>query len=194
MADKDGGLTEVKSIFTDTQGKQVFLENSILRGSEVVKTEIEEKQTGEKATIEVVDDQVIFTKVDAKGKTEIEKEKIKGKLVIPAVFNAYVKENWEALAKGDTLEFRFGVWARKETVGFKMFKISEQDDKGQKTFTLKMKPSSFIIAAIVKPLEFTYSNKGEKLISYKGRVAPKKDDGKGNFKDFDAEVVYAYEP
>ncbi|MFN7728679.1 MAG: hypothetical protein ACK5P7_05955 [Bdellovibrio sp.] len=72
-----------------------------------------------------------------------------------------------------------------------MTKTGEEDVSGQKALVLRMKPSSFIIAALVKPIIFKYASDGSRLLEMNGRVAPKQKSG-DSFKDLDAEVVYFY--
>jgi hypothetical protein len=52
-----------------------------------------------------------------------------------------------------------------------------------------MKPTSFVIAAIVDPLFLTFRKDGMKILQIKGRTMPKRAvDGK--FKDLDVDTVY----
>jgi hypothetical protein len=55
----------------------------------------------------------------------------------------------------------------------------------------KMKPTSMIIAALVKPLYFYFDKASGKMVEFRGRVLPKLKDG-DKFKDLDAETVYSY--
>jgi hypothetical protein len=190
--DKEGGVQEVKGSFKDLKGELIFEEKALIKGSELIKDEIDQRQLKQKATIEKAGNEVVFTLTDSDGKTKTSKEKVKGSLVVPATFTAWVRENWDRLVKGETVEFRFAVWDRLETVGFEMTKVSEETVNEKKTFTFKMKASSFIIAALVDPILFTYSDKGERLLSYVGRVAPKIPKAKGGWGDLDAEIVYKY--
>jgi hypothetical protein len=103
-----------------------------------------------------------------------------------------VKENFEALKKGDTIAFRFGVWDRQETVGFEIFKTGTEKIGDLEALVLKMKPSSFLISALVKPIFFKFSlAQPVRLLEQNGRVAPKIKSG-DSYKDLDAEVVYRY--
>ena len=67
--------------------------------------------------------------------------------------------------------------------------VRKVDLEGKKSIVVKMKPSSFIIAAIVKPLHFYMSTDGATLYQIDGRTTVKKNVN-GSFKDLDAVTVY----
>lgn len=54
-----------------------------------------------------------------------------------------------------------------------------------------MKPTSFIIAALVDPLVFTFEKKTARLLEMKGRTLPKLRKGE-KWKDLDAFITYDY--
>ncbi len=177
--------------YKDLEGNVVVQENAWAKGADLVKTEIQQKQTGQKGIIEVKDGKVFFTKVDSDGKSSTKEEKMGKTFVVSATFQKYVHANWEAISSGKEVEFRYGVWDRQETVGFEVFKIGEEKIGEQNAIVLKMKPSSFLIAALVKPIIFKFAADGSKLLEMNGRVPPKKQDGK-SWKDLDCEVTYQY--
>lgn len=180
----------LRAVFQDMQGNVVIEQNVLVEGSKLIRDEISQKQLGQTGLIEVKDGMVHFSKT-VDGKTTVEKEKLESTLVTAANFQRYIRENWSEIASGKTVSFRYGVWDRQETVGFKFFKV--KDDKIGETpvVVVKMKPTSFIIAALVDPLEMKFTADGSKLLEMKGRVAPKRKVG-DSFKDLDADVVYSY--
>ncbi len=84
---------------------------------------------------------------------------------------------------------RLAVVDRLETVGFEFFKEKDTELDGKKAVVVKMKPSSFIIAAIVKPLHFYFTTDGATLLQIDGRTTVKKNVN-GAYKDLDAITVY----
>lgn len=186
----EAGLDKVHSFYKDLDGNVVIDENSVLKGSQVVKVEIDQKQVEQKGVIEVKDGKVYFTKT-ADGKTSTKDEKLADTFVVSANFQRFIHDHWDAISAGKTVSFRYGVWDRQETVGFEIFKTGESKMGDQPVLNLKMKPSSFIIAALVKPILFTYAADGSHLLARNGRVEPKKKDG-STYKDLDAEMVYKY--
>jgi hypothetical protein len=183
---------ENQATYKDLEGNVVVQDKATLKsGSELLKYEIDHKQLGQKGMIEIKDGKAYFTKVTADGKSSTKEEKLGKTFVISATFQKFVRDNWEAISGGKTVDFRYGVWDRQETVGFEVFKTGEEKVGEQQALVLKMKPSSFLIAALVKPIIFKFAADGSKLFELNGRVAPKRKDG-SSWKDLDAEAVYSY--
>lgn len=190
IANGDDGKFTAKATFKDAEGNLALEQNVILQGSQIVRDETLQKQLDQVGLIEVKDGKVFFTKT-ADGKTSTKEEDLEQPFVTSGNFQKFVKDNWSEIMKGETISFRYGVWDRQETVGFKIFKVSEEKNGDTTVVSVKMKPSSFIIAAIVKPILFKLPSDGARIVEMNGRVAPKIKDG-SKWKDLDAEVVYSY--
>ena len=167
------GVEVATATFTDTQGALAVKEIAETRGAEVVRTNIDQLQTKQKGLIEFEEGKVFFTLTDSDGSSSVKSESLGKSLVIPANFQKYVFNNWKELAAGKTLSFRYGVWFRQETVGFELFKIATEKINNEEVIVFKMKPSSFIIAALVDPIIFKFKADGSRLLVMNGRVAPK---------------------
>lgn len=185
---KTGELELFTTTYTDVSGQPALTEKIQLRGTKVHKIQISQHQTKEEATVEVKDGQVLFT-VTANGKTKTGSEKLKEPLVMSGNFVRYVHSEWSKLMEKGSVEFRYAVWYRLDTVGFKLIKEAEEGEGANKRVRLKMKPTSFIIAALVDPVIFYFSADGSKLLELNGRVAPKIKVG-SDYKDLDAEAIY----
>nr|WP_295900752.1 hypothetical protein [uncultured Bdellovibrio sp.] len=190
LSAQDDGIHS-KATYKDIDGKEVVREDGVVKGAQVLRYEINQGQTQEKGRF-VVDGDLIRFEYEGKGKKKNAEEKIKGPLLSTANFNAFVRENWDKLNTGKGMDVRFAVWDRLETVGFTLQKMGEVEKGGDKWMELRMKPTSFIIAALVDPIFLWYAQSDKKLMLMKGRVAPKQlKDGK--WKDLDAEAVYTYD-
>lgn len=183
------GLEMLKMTYKDPAGNVIIDQTTTLKDGEIVRDEIDQKQINEKGLIEVEGDQIKFTKT-ASGKTTTETEKKKSTFVISANFGRFVHSKWADIMAGKTVEFRYGVWRRQETVGFEVKKTGTGQHEGTDYVTIVMKPSSFVIAAIVDPIDFKFSTDGSKLFYMNGRVPPMKQKGE-KWTDLDAEVYYA---
>ncbi len=188
-SDKEG-VEEVLGVWKDPSGQVVIEERGQVKAGQILRYEIDQKQLGQRGLVEVKEGKIYFTKM-ADGKSSTESEKLTENFVMGPNFFQFIKNNWSAISSGKTVSMRWGVWDRQETVGFEVFKTGDTTVDGQKAILLKMKPSSFVIAALVKPLIFTYAVDGSHLLIQNGRVTPKKKDG-SSFKDLDAEMVYSY--
>ncbi len=185
--EKDG-IRETKNTYVDPSDAFVLEETAQMKGSTLIRYEMEQKQIGAKASVEVKGDEIIFEKTQD-GKTKKESEKFKSTLVISSNFTPFVKDHWQEILDGKTVSFRYAAWERMETVGFDIKKIGQETIDGKPVIQIKMSASSFVIAAIVNPIFFKYSADGSFLVEMKGRVAPKKKVD-SSWKDLDAEVIY----
>jgi len=175
--------------FVDLDGKLVVAETVSYSGDQLQRISFEQHQLSESGELDVKNGKIHF-KYTKDGKTKTDEEKQNPTTIsIDQIFTTLMK-NWEALMKGETIHVRLIVLDRLETVGFKFFKEKDLKFKDKDVTVIKMKPASFIIAAIVDPL-FFYFDKTEqkdseqKLIQVIGRTVPKiKDDSK--WKNLDA--------
>lgn len=177
----------VKREFSGMDGALAATETVTYDNGKVAKMELDHKQTGELGFFEIKGDKIYFT-LTKDGKTKQDDEIFEGNTVSTDETFPFIQKNWDLLMKGETLNIRFPVISRLETVGFKFFKDREDD----KYVYIKMKPSSFVIAALVKPLTFKIEKDGERrLMEVDGRVTPKRREG-NSWKDLDAIFVMKY--
>jgi hypothetical protein len=190
LGKNEEGQETAKVTYKDNDGNLALEENIILDGSKVIRDEAIQKQLNQVGLMEVKDGKIFFSKTED-GKTSTKEEKLEEPFVTSANFQRFVRDHWEQIIKGDTISFRYGVWDRQETVGFKIFKIGEEKVEDKTIILVKMKPSSFVIAAIVNPIIFKFPADGAHLLEMNGRVPPRQKVG-DKFKPLDAEVVYSY--
>jgi len=153
---------------------------------------MKQKQLNAEGTIELKDGKAHFT-YTKDGKTKTATEKAAENFVVGSSALPYLRKHWDKIAKGEKVQVRLGVVDRLETVGFEFFRDRETEINGQKVYVLKMKPSSFIIAAIVNPLYWYVTADGQRLLEINGRSQVKRKVN-GAWKDFDAVTVYDYGP
>lgn len=188
-ATEAGELTNVRAEFLDQSGEVVVREDSVLKGLEVVSYKIDHRQLKNQGSIEVREGKIYFTKTNSDGSKKTDDESLGKNFVVSMSFTRFVKSKWQDLVRGEEVEIRYGVWDRLETVGFTLSKTGEETINNQQIIVVRMKPTSFVIAALVKPVFFKFSADGSTLIEMNGRIAPKKLDG-NSWKDLDAEIVY----
>ncbi len=180
----------VRNTFTTLDGKPVVKENVEFSDGKVMLYEQQQLQLGTVGKIEIKGAQVEFS-YGKPGETKTSTEKLKDNFVVTASLVAYVQRNWDVLSKGDALNIRLGVVDRRETVGFTLKKEKDVDWNGKKAVRVRMKPTSFLISALVDPLHFTFQADGSRLLELEGRVTPKREKD-GKFRDFDAVTIYEY--
>jgi hypothetical protein len=186
----DGHRKIIQVVFSDPQGHVAVTEEGVVENGNIVSYTVDQKQTNEWGSLEVKGNKVSFT-YKKEGKTSADDEDLKENLVVAPTLVDYLKKNWSTILKGDDVDVRYAALDRKETVGFKFFKVKEERRDGVDTVTVKMKPTSFVIAAIVSPLFFTFEKSDAKLIEIAGRTLPKLKSG-DKYKDLDADSFYHY--
>jgi len=118
---------------------------------------------------------------------EIEKkarEKVSLPVVVGPTLYGFVYQNWEKLLAGDSVDLRFAVISRLETVGFILQKVPSSDN----LVRIRMKAGSPLIALLVDPIYFTFSA-DRRLVSLEGRIPTKLKVG-NNWADLDAYITY----
>lgn len=181
---RENEKTTVKREYFTTSGDLAASEKVVYQGGKVIRMELEHRQTGETGFFEIQDQKVHF-QYSKGSKTKSDDEKLEGNFVSSDEIVPFLQRNWEALEKGETLSIRFPVITRAETVGFKFFKETEREGN----MIIKMKPTSFVIAALVDPLFFKMKKEApHRLLEVDGRVTPKKKVG-DDWKDLDAILV-----
>lgn len=178
------------AVYSDLAGASVFEEKTEFSNGKIQKVVIEQKQLGQSALIEVKNGEVHFSLTKG-GSTSIVKERLEEPFVTSGGMTRFIKANWQDLVNGKAVKLRYGVWYRQDTVGFEFKKVSESGEGASKRVVLKYKPTSFLIAALVDPLEFVINGDGTRILELRGRVAPKIKKG-DDFKDLDAEMIYKY--
>ncbi|MCB0421469.1 MAG: hypothetical protein KDD61_10770 [Bdellovibrionales bacterium] len=180
---------EIETVkFFDPSG-ELAVEEEVRFSNGQVESFVEKSfQTKAEGLIKVVMNRVLF-EWSVEGKVKKDDEALKGNFVTGLSLVRFVHKNWEPLKAGKEIDIRFAVPHRLETVGFSLKRQTQKEKKG--SLLIKMKPSSFIISALVDPVYFTFDESSKELRSYVGRVKPKKKVN-NSWKDLDAEVVYRF--
>ncbi|MCB0355792.1 MAG: hypothetical protein KDD40_02235 [Bdellovibrionales bacterium] len=174
-------------VFKEPNGTLAVTEEAYFTDDQLTKYSVTYHRRNEKGLIEVKNGKVYFT-YTKDGKTKTNDEKWVDNFIVGLSTNKFILKNWDALLDGKTLNVRFGVDYRRDTVGFNLFRTKETS---LDIMTIKMKPSSFIISALVDPVYMDYDVKTKKLIAFRGRVRPKQNVN-GKWKDLDGETVYIW--
>lgn len=180
-----GDIENYVAEFKDAStGEIAAAEKAETRQGVIVRYEVNRPGTKDSGVIEVKEGKIIFSYND-NGKKSEAKEPLKEDTLISATLCPYLESHFvDLLAKKD-VDFKYAVWYRKETVGFRF--SYDREENGQ--VIIKMNPTNFLYRSMVKPIYFTYTKANKKLVSIKGRTLPKRKDGSG-WKDFDGLALY----
>jgi hypothetical protein len=181
--------------FNDPSGKLIAEEKLNYKNGVLEKLELDHKQIGQSGSLTINGKKLLFS-YSKDGKTKTAEENLSGTLVSTDEIYDYIQKNWDKLMAGETISIRLPVLDRLETVGFKFFKEKDADVDGVKATVVKMKPSSFVIAALVSPVIFYFHPtevrpEGRKCIQVVGRTVPKRKDG-DKWKDLDVIMKFKY--
>lgn len=180
--DLSGTLVAEETVETVKNGEQ----------EKLVSYKLSQKQIGAEGLIELKGPKAVFS-YSKDGSTKTAEESVGDDFVIGPTITPFLQRHWSAILKGEKIKARWGVPDRRETVGFEYFKDREETIDGKKAIVVKMKPSSFLIAALVNPLYFFMTADGSRLLEVHGRTQLKvKEDG--SLKDFDGITSYDYSP
>lgn len=182
---------QVKGIYTGLDGAELVEEKIAVKNGQVAEYTLLHKQLNESGSMEVKDGKLHFS-YTAKGKTSTSTEEAPSNLVVGLSLVPFIEKHWAQILKGDSVAFRYAVLDRRETVGFKVFKTEEGKRGETPTLTIKMKPTSFVIAAIVDPVLMVFSSKDHQLLEIVGRTLPKKVVN-GAFEDLDPKMIFKNE-
>ena len=181
----NGPQSEVVRTFRSPEGGLAVEERVQYLKDRSQKFELKHQQIGADGFYEVRGDKVFFSYTE-NGKTRTAEERYTDEFIGTDEVILRIRQNWDALLGGKELRFRLAVLPRRETIGFKVYRVDDTLRDGQKLVTLKMKPTSFLIAALVNPLYFYAEPFGEyRILEVDGRVTPMRKVG-SKFKDLDA--------
>jgi hypothetical protein len=193
-SEQKGDVRIVTNTYNDKDGVLAALETIEFVGpaadEKIRSYHMSQKQLGAEGDVKVEDGKVKFAYTKG-GSTKTGEEKLTDDFVVGPSVTAFLQKHWGEIASGGKVKTRFAVADRMETVGFDFFKDHEETIDGVKTFAVKMKPSSFLISALVKPLFFFYSPDGKQLYEVHGRTQVKQKVD-GSYHDLDAVTTYEY--
>ncbi len=160
--------------------------------AELISASIQQFQTKEKGTTEVVGDKVKLT-YEGEGKALQKKEFKKPKyLVAPGNFEDWLTVNFEMLKKEKSVTIDFLVWDRLETIKFKVSYLGLVDLKSEKAHSFKLSIDSFLLSAFVSPIKIWKTEDMKRMLRYEGLVVVKQVKGQDT-KSLDAEVIYYHD-
>jgi hypothetical protein len=186
----EGERRNIENTFFDLQGNQVVVEHASLgdNGVTLYNYRVEQKQTGGEGSIQVHAGTAEL-KYTIGGKTKTSSTSAGPDLIAGPTLANFLRANWSKLMGGEKIKARFVALERAEAVGFEYFKDGESEVSGQKAVVIKMKPSSFLIAALVNPIKLYFTPDGKKLLQFEGRTLPKIKSG-DKWKDLEALTIY----
>jgi len=117
--------------------------------------------------------ELFFTRYEDGKVVKTDKEIIEDITLVPDQIVPLIQQKWGKIMKGESIKFRLTVPCRLETVGFKVFLAEETNIHNKPVYLIKLKPKSFIIAALVPSILLYFDkNPPHPIIEYRGHVLP----------------------
>lgn len=197
-ATRKGSGLHITRTYTYPGGRIAAVEKATYHNGNLVSYTLEERQIGAHGSLKIDGNgfagqgKVSFSYTDD-GSTRTNTEQLSGPTVINDDITAYMQAHWDELMAGKTLNVRYLVIPRLETVGFSLSKAGEDNWSGRQVVNVKMDPSSFFIGLIVAPVYFTFDKNTGEIIQYTGRTTPKIKKN-GEWQPLDAVTALQWQP
>ncbi|MFT5502706.1 MAG: hypothetical protein ACI845_000277 [Gammaproteobacteria bacterium] len=109
-------------------------------------------------------------------------------LVIDAGFDNFIRDYWAELIEGRTIVFQFPVVARKSIFNFEV-KASNCRYDNQQDQCFSMEPASWLLSALLDPIELGYDKNSRQLNRYRGLSNVEDRNGSG----YEVDIHYEYQ-
>jgi len=195
---RSGTTVHVERKYAEPDGSIAATENIVYESGRLVSLEMKEFQAGLWGGIQINSDpkkpahQKITIShgagkdIKKAGNTDdLEKDTLIDDSIYP-----FILAHWDELMKGASVKFRFVSLEWERTFGFKLSKSAESVVDGKPVVTIRMDPTSMVVAHFMDPLYFTAEKDSpHRVIEYLGRTTPRIKNGKA-WKYLDADTVF----
>jgi hypothetical protein len=162
---------QARMAFVTPAGVPVTTEQLVLEDGEFREYAVVHHEAGQEGRVRRVGDRVEFS-YTRDGGTETSREDYTSNFVAGAGIRTYIQAHWAEIQAGDTLKIRMPVPDRLQSLEFKLWKDSTRKTERGEAVVVKMRPASFLLAALVDPVYFTFSEDGQDIWELNGRMSP----------------------
>jgi len=185
----EGKYTRMETDYRDLDGVLTAHEKIGFRDGRLQSYAFEIPNQGEIGKMEIVDERMRFS-WNKNGEVRTEEESVPENLIVGPTIVPFLRENRERILAGESLRARLAVLDRMETIGFRFTKVEEKMRDGRAVVMVRMRPSSFVVALVVKPLDFLVDKETFRLLEYRGRTLPLRQETDGTWTALDVDAVY----
>ncbi|MDH3255667.1 MAG: hypothetical protein OEM62_11790 [Acidobacteriota bacterium] len=164
----DGRLTKREVRYEDPEGR-LIAEKQLHYGAnpEAPSFEMEDVRIGLREGAEVDSDTVVLFSGPAVERDRRRSVDRPENAVVDAGFDAFMRENFDAVAAGERIEFDFAVPAARRFFRFELVPQGEQSHRGDRALLVSMRPASMLLRLAVDPIQLVYSLDG-RLLEFRG--------------------------
>jgi hypothetical protein len=195
----DGAMVHVDRQFLLTNGAVAAEEKVLYESNQFVSFEMRDFQARVSGSIQIKADpknpvrpEIVISYAHGLTPPKGHARMLQPDTVIDDTLYPFMLAHWDDLTHGKVVEFHFVSLEWERAFEFELVKTGESVQNGQPVVQITMKPASFFIARLVKPLLFTVQKNGPHgILSYIGRTTPRIQKG-NSWKYLDAETVFDY--
>lgn len=186
--DDGGDATVATHVTRDLTGRIAIAESARhARDYTLAEYTLHANQLGQSGSVSVADGRVTFRLATDGGRERVARERLRQPVVVGPTLVGYIAHRLGALRAGRTLDVRFAILDRLETIPFELERVRAKPGQTR----VRMRAASWLVRLVVEPTYFTFDDASGKLVTLDGRVPPKVHVGRW-WKDLDAHVVYDY--
>ena len=194
---RSGSTVRVVRDYTYPDGKPAAQEEIVYEGNNLASLIVRELQIGAEGSAKIrrttdqTEGTIQFEYVKSPGSaTKSRTEALRENTLVGDMVGPFLADHWDALMRGEKLKSRYIAVPRMETVGFTFLKDAGSNPQNAEAVSIRMEPTSRIIAAIVDPLYFSIEKAApHRVLHYNGRTTPKLN-VRGKWEDLDATTVF----
>ena len=196
-ATRAGTNLNVLREYSAPDGKLAARENVTYHGDQLVTYALEELQTGETGSVNILygpsnraSGKIKFNYLVPGGPSENATESLRPDTLTSDMVSPFLTDHWTDLMKGREVKCRYLFVPRQETIGFTFIRHAETIWRGKPAVVIRMEATSWVVGLAVDPLFFTMETDGQhRVLQYTGRTTPKIK-SKASWKDVDAVTVF----
>ena len=187
---REGKFTNWSSVIKDPAGTVIMTEKMTIEDGVVKYHYVEQQQINEAYELESNRNTVAFKTYSLKDgkKSEVtdtaERDK-PSEFIMGPTAESYLRAHIPQLNDKKTLKVDFGIHEISRYIGFKFVNVKTESN----IMLIKMKPSNFIIAALVDPIMISFDLTKDRIVKIIGRT-PLCERKNGKWKPIDAEIIY----
>ncbi len=189
--EKNGDVTVLRHVYTLPDGKPATVEEVTLRGGELEKYFVDFATNDCGCKLERTGDTVRFSFFRGDTTKSGERDYVPTLITGPTL-GGFIRQNWEALEKGETVYFHFPAMPLQRIVRFKLSRNDGSPYAGAGKIVLKMDIANFFIRLFVDPVDLVFDVPTRRLSSIHGKSLLEREVN-GKIENPVVDIYYRYE-
>lgn len=183
------GATHLTSTFRDLQGQVALHMDARMAGDVPRDVVVEQRQSGERARVELRAGQVRFELSGADGRRETAESEALGLVFVGPGLAPWMTSDgpWRRLDAGEAVEFKVAAWDRQAVYGFRLRPLPESTAA---QLVVRMEPTNLLFRPFAGDMRYTFERRTRRHLRYSGMTSLKRRDADGDLEDVAAEMDF----